>query len=92
MSELNGVPALAVCGPRNSGKTTLIEAVLPRLLAQGLKVAVLKESGRPLDVDRPQKDSDRLFRAGADVIFLAEEEQFLRRHGGGDLRLQDAAA
>jgi molybdopterin-guanine dinucleotide biosynthesis protein A len=92
MAELDGIPALAVCGPRNSGKTTLIEAVMPRLLALGLKVAVLKESGRPLDVDRPQKDSDRLFRAGADVVFLAGEEQLLRRHGGGDLRLQDAAA
>ena len=91
MAEMDGVPALAVCGPRNSGKTTLIEAVMPRLLALGLKVAVLKESGRPLDVDRPQKDSDRLFRAGADVVFLAGEEQLLRRHGG-DLRLQDAAA
>jgi molybdopterin-guanine dinucleotide biosynthesis protein MobB len=90
MAEMDGVPALAVCGPRNSGKTTLIEAVMPRLLAMGLKVAVLKESGRPLDVDRPQKDSDRLFRAGADVVFLAGEEQFLRRHGGGDLRLEDA--
>ena len=92
MAEMDGVPVLAVCGPRNSGKTTLIEAVMPRLLALGLKVAVLKESGRPLDVDRPQKDSDRLFRAGADVVLLAGEEQFLRRHGGGDLRIQDAAA
>jgi molybdopterin-guanine dinucleotide biosynthesis protein MobB len=92
MAETDGVPVLAVCGPRNSGKTTLIEAVMPRLLALGLKVAVLKESGGPLDVDRPRKDSDRLFRAGADVVLLAGEEQFLRRHGGGDLRLQDAVA
>jgi molybdopterin-guanine dinucleotide biosynthesis protein MobB len=75
------LPALAICGAKNSGKTTLIEAVLPRLLASGLKVAVIKEIGRELQADRPGKDSDRFFQAGADVVCRSEEEQFLRRHG-----------
>jgi molybdenum cofactor guanylyltransferase len=90
MTEPAGIPALAVCGRRNSGKTTLLEAVLPQLAASGLRVAVFKQPGRPLDMDRPEKDSDRLFRAGADVVFLAADEQLLRRHGGEASSLQDA--
>ena len=32
---------LAVCGWKGAGKTTVIEAVLPRLAAVGLRVAAL---------------------------------------------------
>lgn len=78
------LPVLAICGAKNSGKTTLIEAVVPQLLASGLKVAVIKETGREFQADRPGKDSDRFFQAGADVVCRSEEEQFLRRHGGAE--------
>ena len=84
---MNGLPALAICGRKNSGKTTLLDAVLPRLLAAGLKVVVLKETGRQLQADRPGKDSDRFFQTGADVVCLSDEEQFLRRHGPTAARL-----
>jgi molybdopterin-guanine dinucleotide biosynthesis protein MobB len=78
---MGGLPALAICGAKNSGKTTLLEAVLPRLLASGLQVVVLKEAGQQLQADRPGKDSDRLFQTGADVLCLSSDEQFLRQHG-----------
>jgi len=62
------LPLFGIFGPHESGKTTLIEHLLPRLRARGLAVAVAKVHGARLEVDRPGKDSDRLYRAGADVL------------------------
>ncbi len=78
-------PALAVCGWSGSGKTTLLEAVVPELVRGGLAVAVVKHDAHGLDVDRPGKDSDRLFRAGADVLVHSPDEAFARRRGPTDL-------
>lgn len=71
---------LGVCGWSGAGKTTLLEAAIPLLAARGLRVAVLKHDVHGPDVDRPGKDSDRLFRAGADVALLGPDEAFERRH------------
>ena len=74
------LPILGICGLSGAGKTTLIEALLPELEQRGLRVAVVKHDCRNLVVDMPGKDSDRLFRAGADVFLLGGEE-FVRLHG-----------
>ena len=76
------MPILGVCGLSGAGKTTLIEALLPELVQRGLRVAVVKHDCRNLLVDLPGKDSDRLYRAGADVFLLGGEE-FVRLHGDG---------
>jgi molybdopterin-guanine dinucleotide biosynthesis protein MobB len=78
-------PVLAVCGWSGSGKTALLEAVLPRLAASGLRVAVLKHDAHGVDIDREGKDSDRLFRAGADVLLRSPGEAFALWHGGLEL-------
>ena len=75
-----GMPVLAICGYRDAGKTTLIEAVLPELARRGLRVAVIKHDTHGLQVDRPGKDSARLFGAGADVWLHGPGEGFLRVH------------
>jgi molybdopterin-guanine dinucleotide biosynthesis protein MobB len=74
------LPILAVCGWSGSGKTTLIEGIVPRLCAQGLSVAVVKHDVHGIDLDRPGKDSDRLFRAGADVLLQGPGEELFRVH------------
>ncbi|MDP6460361.1 MAG: molybdopterin-guanine dinucleotide biosynthesis protein MobB, partial [Gemmatimonadota bacterium] len=61
-------PVLAVCGWSGSGKTTLLDRVIPEITARGLSVAALKHDAHGLKVDPRGKDSDRLFRAGADVV------------------------
>jgi molybdopterin-guanine dinucleotide biosynthesis protein A len=71
-------PVLAVCGWSGAGKTTLLEAIIPELKRRGLAVAVLKHDAHGLEVDRPGKDSDRLFRAGAEVVLHGPGE-VLRR-------------
>jgi molybdopterin-guanine dinucleotide biosynthesis protein A/molybdopterin-guanine dinucleotide biosynthesis protein len=74
MTALADLPIFGICGHHESGKTTLIEQLLPRLLAQGISVAVAKVHGSRIEVDRPGKDSDRLYRAGADVFMQGKAE------------------
>jgi molybdopterin-guanine dinucleotide biosynthesis protein MobB len=75
-----------VCGPHGAGKTTLLESVIPELVRRGLTVAAVKHHVHrdAISVDRPGKDSDRLFRAGADVHLRAPEEAFSHRRGGDE--------
>jgi molybdopterin-guanine dinucleotide biosynthesis protein MobB len=77
--QLAKLPILGICGFSGSGKTTLIETVLPDLMKCHLKVAVVKHGVHAVAVDRPGRDSDRLFRAGADV-FLQGDETLVRLH------------
>ncbi len=85
---LDDLPILGVCGWSGSGKTVLLEALVPRLAAKGLNVAVVKHDVHGIRVDRPGKDSDRLFRSGADVLVRGPGERLLRSHeaGGEGLR------
>ena len=87
----DNLPVRGICGWSGSGKTTLIEAVLPRLCERGLKVAVVKRDVHGIDVDRPRKDSARLFRAGADMFLQGEDEGFVRLHGARE-KLEDLLA
>lgn len=74
------VPALGVCGWKGSGKTTLLEKVIPVLRRRGWKVGAVKNDAHGLEIDRPGKDSDRLFRAGADVLLEGPGEAARRSH------------
>ena len=58
-------PILAVCGVKNSGKTTFLCRLIPELNRLGLRVAVIKHDGHEFDPDRPGTDSYRLLQAGA---------------------------
>jgi len=78
------LPIFGVCGRSGAGKTTLIEALVPSLLSHNLSVAVAKHWAHGLDVDHPGKDSDRLFRAGADVFLEGPGQGFARIHPSGD--------
>ena len=78
-------PVLGVCGHSGAGKTTLLEEILPVLGARGLSIAVVKHDAHGIQVDRAGKDSDRLFRAGAEILLQGPDESFLRtRHGRCD--------
>jgi molybdopterin-guanine dinucleotide biosynthesis protein MobB len=77
---LENLPILGVCGWSGSGKTTLLEKLIPVLRRKGLDVAVVKHDAHGVDVDRPGKDSDRLYRAGADVVLRGPDQSFARTH------------
>ncbi len=73
-----GPLVLGICGFSGSGKTTLLERILPRLKASGLAVAIVKHDAHALSIDPRGKDSDRLFRAGADVLVHDDRQGILR--------------
>lgn len=83
---------MAISGFSGSGKTTLIEQLIPHLNAKGLKVAVLKHDVHGIQVDREGKDSDRLYRAGADVVLHGPGEHFRRQHDEGGESLMQVLA
>ena len=67
---------LAISGVKNSGKTTLIESVLPLLSAAGLSVAVIKHDGHSFDPDPPGTDTGRFMAAGASGTAIFDGEKF----------------
>ncbi|MEP7004287.1 MAG: molybdopterin-guanine dinucleotide biosynthesis protein B [Chloroflexota bacterium] len=57
-------PRIAFVGRHNSGKTTLLLAVLPLLAAGGRRVGYVKHAHAGFEIDRPEKDSYRARRTG----------------------------
>jgi molybdopterin-guanine dinucleotide biosynthesis protein B len=72
---------LAISGIKKSGKTTLIEKLIPRLAERGLRVAVVKHDAHSFTPDTPGTDSFRFFSAGAcgTLIFDSEKYSLTRR-------------
>jgi molybdopterin-guanine dinucleotide biosynthesis protein B len=70
-------PVLAVSGYKDSGKTTLIERVLPLLADRGLRVAVVKRDGHLFDADTPGADTWRFLRAGASGTAVFDREKYM---------------
>lgn len=63
-----------------AGKTTLVEALIPRFVARGLRVAVIKHAHHRFDVDTPGKDSWRHRKAGArEVLVVSDVRMALMR-------------
>ncbi len=56
---------IAISGIKNSGKTTLIESILPFIIQKGYKVAVIKHDGHSFSADVPGTDTYRHLQAGA---------------------------
>lgn len=63
-------PVVSVRGRSGSGKTCLIEQLLPVLKREGLRVATVKHASHPPALDTPRKDSFRHAAAGASAVFL----------------------
>jgi molybdopterin-guanine dinucleotide biosynthesis protein B len=59
---------LAICGWSNSGKTSLIERLLPVFATRKIRVSVLKHSHHLLNFEPAHKDSARLRQAGAQEV------------------------
>lgn len=70
------VPLLAIVAWSGTGKTTLLEQVIPRLKAQGIRAGLIKHTHHQMDVDTPGKDSYRLRKAGADQVIVASDRRW----------------
>lgn len=67
------VPIVSFVGRSNSGKTTLIERIIPELVRAGYRVATVKHAGHGFDLDTEGKDSWRHKRAGASSVVVVSK-------------------
>lgn len=67
-------------GYSNSGKTTLIEMLIPRFVERGLRISLIKHAHHGFDLDRPGKDSYRHREAGATEVFLVSSKRWVLMH------------
>ncbi len=65
MSVASNPTVVAVSGVKNSGKTTLITAMLPHFHRAGVQIAVVKHDGHAFQPDPPNTDTGRYLQAGA---------------------------
>ena len=68
--------AIGFIGYSNSGKTTLIEKLIPRFRGRGLSVSAIKNAHHGFDMDRPGKDSYRYREAGAGQVLISTAERW----------------
>lgn len=67
-------------GWSGSGKTSLLEKVIPELTRRGLKVSVIKHAHHGFDLDRPGKDSWRHREAGATQVLILSAARWALLH------------
>jgi molybdopterin-guanine dinucleotide biosynthesis protein MobB len=70
---------VAIVGHQGSGKTTLIERLIPALRARGLTVSTIKHTHHhQIELDSPGKDSHRHRMAGAAEVIVASDAGWAR--------------
>ncbi|WP_372152528.1 bifunctional molybdopterin-guanine dinucleotide biosynthesis adaptor protein MobB/molybdopterin molybdotransferase MoeA [Vibrio renipiscarius] len=70
------IPVIGFAAYSGTGKTTLIEALLPKLTKAGLRIGMLKHAHHNFDVDQPGKDSYRLRKAGASQMLISSRNRY----------------
>ena len=65
------IPLIGFAAFSGTGKTTLIEKLIPLLVKDGIRVALIKHSHHDIEMDKPGKDSYRLRKAGACQVVIA---------------------
>lgn len=68
-------PVLSIVGKSESGKTTLIEKLIPALRRKGYHIGIVKHAHHGFEMDRKGKDSYRHRQAGADTVMIASPGQ-----------------
>ncbi|CZF77627.1 bifunctional molybdopterin-guanine dinucleotide biosynthesis adaptor protein MobB/molybdopterin molybdotransferase MoeA [Grimontia marina] len=65
------LPVLGFAAFSGTGKTTLLEKLIPQLVESGVRIAMVKHAHHEFDVDKPGKDSYRLRKAGASQMLIS---------------------
>ncbi len=88
---MGALAVVGVYGYSDSGKTRLLAEVIPRLVAEGIRVATVKCTEQAVSLDTPGKDTQVHRKAGAAVVVFsaAAETDFLVPRA---LTMQEVAA
>ena len=69
-------PLLGFVAYSGTGKTTLLEKLIPALKRRGLRIGLIKHAHHEFDIDTPGKDSYRLRKAGATQVMVASNKRW----------------
>jgi len=91
--QLYRIPIISFIGKSNSGKTMLLEKLIPLIKERGYRVGAIKHhSNHGLEVDIPGKDSWRLGQAGAEATaVISPQKIFFYRKTRTELDLDSVA-
>ena len=64
-------PVISVIGKSESGKTTLIEKLIPELRGRGFRIGIIKHAFHEFEIDKKGKDSWRHKAAGAETVVVS---------------------
>ncbi len=67
---------VGISGWKNSGKTTLVVALVNEFVRRGLRVSTLKHAHHAFDIDSEGKDSHKHRSAGASEVLVASNERW----------------
>jgi len=73
-----------VTGWKNSGKTTLVEALVRELTGRGWRVATVKHAHHDFDIDKEGTDSFRHRKAGAREVAIVSGRRWALMHELGE--------
>ena len=68
-------PIVSIVGTSKSGKTTLLEKLIPELKSRGYRVATVKHTPDQVTLDEPGKDSWRHIQAGSEATIISTSDQ-----------------
>lgn len=69
------IPIICIVGRSGTGKTTLIEKLIPELKKRGFKIGTVKYSVHGFDLDIERKDSYRHKKAGASFVLISSPQK-----------------
>lgn len=68
---MENIPVIGFAAWSGTGKTTLVEQIILRLKAKGIRLAVMKHDAHDFEIDHEGKDSWRFSKAGADIMIIS---------------------
>lgn len=68
-------PIVSIVSKKNSGKTTLLEKLIPELCHRGYRVGTVKHDHHGFDIDREGKDTWRHKQAGAATVVISSPKK-----------------
>lgn len=69
------MPIISIVGRSKSGKTTLIERLIPEFMKRGYRIATIKHHGKDFQIDHEGKDSWRHKQAGAQTVIVSSPQK-----------------